>query len=351
MNSGKKWSIYFMIISFTVFIFIGIFTFVIDPYFHFSGPHNGLEYPINNHRYQNDGIVRNFEYDAIIIGTSMIENFKTSECDDIFDVNSIKVPFSSASLKEINDNLKRALTSNDEIKLVIRGIDNDKIQLDKDVMTYSSYPTYLTDDIFINDIKYILNKRTLLDSINVLLYTMNGKKTTTFDQYSNFTSNNTYNKMVVLNGYSRKDKDDSIKFFDSELKKRTLDNLNQNVLDITKQYPEIQFYYFFPPYSIAHWDKLNQAGSLNLYIDLLKFSTELMLEQENIHVFAFFDEYDIITDLNNYKDIWHYHESVNTKMLYWMGSGKHQLTKENYVEYWNDIYEYYANYDYDSIFE
>ena len=117
MRSSKQWVVVF--VTFFIIILLGIasITIIIDPYFHYHKPLSGLQYPISNQRYQNDGILKHFEYDAIIIGTSMTENFKASEFDKIFGVNSIKVPFSGASYKEINDNLKTAIKYNSDIKL------------------------------------------------------------------------------------------------------------------------------------------------------------------------------------------------------------------------------------------
>lgn len=62
------------IISFCVFTLITVY---IDPLFHYHKPLQGYGYPLDNERYQNDGITRNFEYDSITTGTSMVENFKT----------------------------------------------------------------------------------------------------------------------------------------------------------------------------------------------------------------------------------------------------------------------------------
>ena len=56
--------------------------------------------------YRDDETVKHFEYDAIITGTSATQNFKTLELGKLFCVNSIKVPFCSASYKEINENLE-----------------------------------------------------------------------------------------------------------------------------------------------------------------------------------------------------------------------------------------------------
>lgn len=55
-----------------------------DPYFHFQGTIEGLLYKLVNERYQNDGIIRHYTYDAIITGTSMAKNFKTSQMDALF---------------------------------------------------------------------------------------------------------------------------------------------------------------------------------------------------------------------------------------------------------------------------
>ena len=50
---------------------------------------------------------KHFDYDAIITGTSMTENFLSSEFDSLFGVNSVKTTFSGASYKEINQNFYR----------------------------------------------------------------------------------------------------------------------------------------------------------------------------------------------------------------------------------------------------
>lgn len=100
MITYKKWLYGILISSFIAFLFIGIFNIIIDPYFHYHKPVKSLQYELklSNQRYQNDGIVKNFEYDAIITGSSMTENFRTSELNDLFCVNSIKVPYGGGNI-------------------------------------------------------------------------------------------------------------------------------------------------------------------------------------------------------------------------------------------------------------
>ena len=98
--------LYTVIYSYFICFFSAI-TIYIDPLFHYHKPLEKFNYPIVDERYQNDGIVRNFEYNSIITGTSMVENFMTSEADEIFGSRFIKIPFSGGRYKEINDCLKR----------------------------------------------------------------------------------------------------------------------------------------------------------------------------------------------------------------------------------------------------
>ena len=98
---------------------MGFLVYQVDPYIHYHAPHvDRYFYSLDNQRSQNDGISKHFEYDAMITGTSMTENFRTSEMDEIFGCHSIKVPFSGGSFKEINDNVTKALEANnpDDIK-------------------------------------------------------------------------------------------------------------------------------------------------------------------------------------------------------------------------------------------
>lgn len=118
-----------IVISLCLFASVTIY---IDPLFHYHKPLQNYEYPLNNERYQNDGITRNFEYDSIITGTSMTENFKTSEANEIFDADFIKVPFAGGHYKEINDNLQRAYDAGKEIRYIIRCLDYNTLIRDKD---------------------------------------------------------------------------------------------------------------------------------------------------------------------------------------------------------------------------
>ena len=83
----------------------------------------------------------------LITGTSMTENFRTTEANALFECITIKIPYSGASYKEINDSVIRALKANPNLKNVIRCLDMSRFYDSYDKMYYrlQQYPLYLYD--------------------------------------------------------------------------------------------------------------------------------------------------------------------------------------------------------------
>ncbi len=362
MKKSKKYSITLIIILLFLLTSLASLIIVCDPYFHFHAPLNKFSYKLSNERYQNDGITRHFKYNAIITGTSMTENFKTSEFDKLFSVNSIKIPYSGATYKEINDSLKRALKYNPNINIIIRGLDTGKIMFKKNIMRYESYPIYLYDDNIFNDVNYLFNKDIFFgDYIKLFVDCNISNKNnniikkfhiTSFDDYANWTKYHEFNSQNVLNSYSRLDNKSLKQETISEKEKNIIkENIEQNIISLARKHSNIDFYYFYTPYSIVWFDNMNQQGKLNLTLDCIKYATSLILEQKNIKLFSFLDCYEIITNLNNYKDIYHYNENINSLMLKYMKNDEHLLTEENYEKHFENLNNFYLNYNYNSIFK
>lgn len=82
-----------------------------------------------------------------------------------------------------------------------------------------------------------------------------------------------------------------------------------------------------------------------------KYMIEKILEVPNIELYSFFNNYELITNLDNYKDTTHYIAKINEQLLNWISKKEYLLTKENYKEYIEKNLEFYSNYNYDEIFE
>lgn len=356
LNSNKKWIIIFLFTFCLSLLACAIVIITIDPFFHYHKPINKLYYSINNQRSQNNGIIKHFEYDAIITGSSMTENFKSSECDSIFDVTSIKVPFFGGTYKEINDNLQVAFSYNDGINMVVRGLDMSMFIQNKDEMRLDmgDYPTYLYDKNPFNDVKYIFNKKILLSiCVPMCISYKNGQEGgfTDFDHYSNWMEGSTFGKEAVLKNTSLFVEPKENIILTQEEKQTIYENISQNVISLAEAHPETLFYYFITPYSIAWWGEIYGNGELSKQIEAEEYVIGLILPYDNIRLFSFNNEYEVITNLDNYKDKMHYGEWINSMILKYMKEGKDMLTKDNYELYIQKEYNYFKMFDYNSLIE
>lgn len=327
-------------------------TVVIDPFFQYHGPLEVLGYPLEDERYQNDGIIEFFDYDAIITGSSMCENFSTTQFDSLWGTKSIKVAFAGGSYKEIDENLNKALSLNDNVRYVLRSIDYSSMMSDKDDMLSigAPRPTYLYDNNIFNDVSYLFNKEVLLETdATVVGYTLGGGKTTSFDQFANWSDDFEYGREAILYDYERPAECEEQPLSGMQLKTMR-DNISQNIIATVSQHEDVTFYLFFTPYSIMYWDMIYRNGTLNARIDAEKCAIEMLLECPNVKLYSFCTNFEMVCDLNNYKDQAHFGQWINSKILSWMSVDEYLLTKDNYEAYIDTIREFYTTYDYDSLY-
>jgi hypothetical protein len=355
-HEAKLWIIGYLILVLGALTVVGYFVVKIDPFFHYHKPDTDTyHYTLNNQRSQNDGIVKHFDYDALITGTSMTENFKTSEMDEIFGTKSIKVPFSGGRYKEINDNVAVALAHNPNLKTIIRGLDMGMFFTDKDAARtdLGDFPTYLYDNSIFNDTKYIFNKDIIFKRVYPMLAESDNEGfqsgITSFDKYSNWMASYTFGiDTVCQNGVAQTEAGEPIHITDTECE-TVFGTVEQNIVALATLYPDVTFYYFFPPYSIIWWQSKVSDGTIYKQIEAERLIIEELLKYDNIRLYSFNTLTDITTDLNNYKDTTHYGSWVNSLMLRYMKDGKCLLTKDNYEDYLNEELLFYTTYDYSQI--
>ena len=359
MKDRKKsiiWVILYLSFVFLVLGMIARTVIRIDPFFHYHKPLvDEYYYEINNERSQNDGIAKNFDYDAIITGTSMTNNFKTSELDELFDVHSVKLPYEGATYKEINDNVVNALEHNQDLRLVVRGLDIVKIIEDKDNMRddLGYYPTYLFDDNVFNDVNYIFNR----DVIFSRVYPMNTATikegfepgVTSFDEYDNWMSIAAFGMNTVKPKGASRVLGAKPKHLSDEEKETLLENVKKNVTSVAADHPDVTFYYFLTPYSALWWLHYANDGAIYRQVESERYLIEEALKYDNIKLFMFSNLSEITTDINNYCDVSHYGEWINSLILKYMYDGKCQLTRDNYENFLEKELELYLTFDYNSL--
>lgn len=352
-SKAKIWIAgYFLLVAGALGI-VGGWVFKVDPFFHYHKPDTEKYfYTLDNQRYLNDGIVKNFDYDAIVTGTSMAENFRTTEMDSVFGVHSVKIPFAGGSYKEVNDTLAKALSNNPELVTIVRALDMEYFFDQKDRMRddLGEYPTYLYDDNIFNDIKYVFNRDIIFRRVYSMLKANDmpgfSPGVSPFDQYSFWMEMYSFGANSVLESQDMPEQAEGPVHITDEEKETIFENIEQNVVSLAREYPDTTFYYFFTPYSAAWWEAKVTDGTIYKQIEAEQYVIEQILECDNIRLYSFNNRTDITTDLNNYKDLTHYGVWINSLILKWMYNDQYMLTKENYVDYLTQELSFYTSYDY-----
>lgn len=346
----KKWFFRTIVYLMTCLILAILLVIIVDPYFHFHAPIEGMSYRLYEERYINDGIARNFEYDAIITGTSMTQNFKVSKFNELFDGNAIKIPFSGAGYQEISQNLQRAFGYHEDINCVLWCLDGTLLIEKADYQSYDGYPDYLYDNNVFNDVSYVLNKEILYHGVlkNIVM-TLAGEPSTSFDEYSAW--DNELGSEAVFERYERKEEVIADSGLNNKESVRVEENIRINICEVIEAHPDTTFYIFFPPYSIVYWDNLYREGRISAQIEAETIAAELLLQYPNVELYCFYENMDLIADLDNYKDTIHYSAEINSQILEWINGGEYRITTENLKEHEAHKKELYLNFDYDSLFE
>lgn len=326
-------------------------TVYVDPYFHYHAPNPGINYRLYEERYINDGIGRNFSYNAVITGTSMVQNFKTSEMDELFGVRTVKVPFSGAEYKEVADNLRRTLERNQNTEMVLWCLDYNGLMRVYDAAGYEGLPEYLYDDIIINDVSYWFNKTILYrGTMQNILKTIMKEPSDTMDEYSSW-KNETGLEHILLSYEPAEEvakQRENMNDWEISTLKETLE---KNVLSVTREFPNTTFYIYFPPYSIIYWDEEYRKGTILPQIEAERMASQILLQEDNIKLYSFFENTDLICNLDYYNDKFHYSAEINSQILKWIKEGAYQTTESNLDVHINSMKEFYTVYPYEQLFE
>ena len=302
---------------------------LIDPFFHYHKPWFGLKAVLTDKEYQCIGSLRTFDYDSLIVGSSVAENYYNGWFNEGFQCKTVKAIRSYGATADLCFLLDIAYQNRD-LKYVFYNIDPSSLSADT-TTTYESTgcPMYLYDDNYINDVEYWLNKGVLMEKIpyliaNSLMGDYDENNSYNWAQWKEFNSD------MILGLYIRKP---SI----SEMKPENYyeDILRQNLDLLTSRisaHPETEFYVFVPPYSMLWWDNIYREGDTEAYLYNMEQAMKTLLSYKNVKMFYFQNDREIITNLENYMDILHFSPEINHYICESLIGGKHRISQENYVQ-------------------
>ena len=82
-----------------------------------------------------------------------------------------------------------------------------------------------------------------------------------------------------------------------------------------KRYPEVEFDFYFSPYSILYWDKIGRMGETDAVFAALELACETLLPYENVTLHGLLFDRDIIEHLDYYCDYVHHSDEAGALAL------------------------------------
>lgn len=300
-----------------------------DPFYQYHKPLKGLKAVLTDKEYQCVGSLKTFDYDSVVAGSSVAENYNNGWFDQGFGCKVIKAVRSYGATADLCFLLDIAF-GRQELKYVFYNLDPSALVASPET-TYelTGCPMYLYDDNYVNDVEYWLNKGVLMEKIPYLIANSLIGDYDENDSY-NWAQWKEFNSDMILGLYIRKPSVSEMKPSDhyEDVLWQNLDLLTSRI----KSHPDTVFYIFVPPYSMLWWDNIYREGDTEAYLYNMEQAMKELLSYENVEFYYFQNDREVITDLENYMDILHFSPDINHYICDSMIKGERRVDQENYQE-------------------
>lgn len=333
MNTDKKRTLF--TIGLTIFFLLGsaITVIWIDPFFQYHKPLRGISYSLDNTQYQTAGIAKTQDYTCALVGSSMVSNFSRENFSD--KAINLSLPGSSESAKYTV--AATVLSSHPDLERLYWGMDGFYICMEENVLEDK---LYLYNNNYLDDVTYLWNKSGILKFLD---FTKTDEELD-LDNYMQWNRRFEYSERRVLEDPTMNL--EGISWSEGtveELTELAVNNTEQGILTLAQKYPNTEFVVFFTPTCVCDWKSTDYKGM----VEIEKEVVGRLLEYDNITVYNFQSDRDIITNLFLYKDIKHYSEYVNDWMTDCMNNKTHILNESNYEASLEEICTIVEEYDWD----
>lgn len=323
---------------------------VFDPFYQYHEPWFGLNAVLNDRDNQVVGTIRTFDYDSVLLGSSVAENYDSSFLDASFDCTTLKVIRASGSTADLLYYLDKA-HRRQELKNVFWSMDIFALTASPQItLTSKNTPHYLHTDTVLDDWPYLWNKEILCETIpQMLAFSRMGMNTQ--GQAYNWARGKNFSAEGAMRAYDKPKEEnvfyaaeDSVDTSAEEVEDAfSMDeqqNLTENLSMIEEElsmHPDTSYTIIFPPYSMMWWDCGYVNGVLETYFEVLEQTIPVLLTHDNAKVYFFASDRDVICNLDNYMDMIHYSPDINQYMLEEIVQDGHRVSEANWEEVLADM--------------
>lgn len=301
-----------------------------DPFYQYHAPFFGIRAVLNDRDNQVAGTIRNFQYDSVLVGSSVAENFDSDFLDMTYNGSTLKIIRASGSAADLLYYLEQA-EERQELKNIFWCLDIFALNASTEVTLYGEdIPRYLHTESILDDLPYLYNKEILLEKIPYMLACSFQGRNTGGHAYD-WSRGKEFGAVRAMQAYYRSSIDvpENVEQQDvGEARELIEENIGLLTAQI-EAHPEIQYRFIFPPYSLLWWDCAYVNGELEERFYILDQTLSALVAYENVELYYFQNQEDIVCNLDNYMDMIHYSPEINQYMLERMAAGENRITLEN----------------------
>ena len=318
----RRWTVATMLCTLGALFLCAVTVYAVDPFEHYRQAR--FYTPLyDNQIYCNSGIARHYTYDAVMVGSSMIENTRVSTLDACFGVQSVKLPFQGGYPYNYARVLDIAFGTH-EMAAVFYALDVTSFAMPADSPS-NPLPEYLWNDSLLDDVYYLLNAGVLIDEIgNTLRYNLRGDLPENPRDAMYTWTDVRFSREAALASYDF----NSPRYEMTEpdhFAGRVLRNWELNLKPYLEAHPDTTFYLYFPPYSVIYWVLQTDAGVRETQLWAREQLAQWLLAYDNVRLFDFAAREEWTLDLDRYMDYSHHDPQMNEQIVRGMAVGENEV--------------------------
>ena len=341
----KRWVCGLLAGIMLLLLLCGGIVYAVDPFLYYRMPQS-WQPVFFSERSQMAGIAKHAHADTVLMGTSMAANYRASWIEETMGGSAVRITLPDGYFSEFDAALDMAFWESTPER-VIFVLDANILHRDESGKT-DAMPEYLYNDSALDDIKYLLNKDALYYSAYVLMSNRWGGLESP-DEAFTWDADIWWNHMTVMDNYTPPE------LVETPVPAEAwTENVDANLAVIEswlQEHPTTQFDIFFPPYSILFWHKSARLGQTDAVFAMLEHTCNRLLEYDNVRMYGFLWEQEIVENLDHYCDYIHHSGELSREVLQRIATEDCRITKENLHEDLANWREFVVDYDYDKFWD
>lgn len=342
--SPRTWIIGFFIGVLALFLCLSAAAYLVDPFFQFRVKDRVY---VLNMWFVGGGLIENYDYDTLIIGSSMTQNFNMDVFRERLGVEPLHVGLGNITPEEINELTAAAY---DAGKAETFFLCADMFAFAKDAEE-SRYPSYLLKKDLLSRFRYFLSYevwfRYIPIDLGLMLLDRTGIKLPARFEY-NRSVDWVGNWGVLLSPIGEKTVLENYKNGKYRIPEINTEHLYDKMTSRIDEYLERfdfkkgEHIFFSPPYSSLFWCNAQNRGYFETYLRAKEYFTRAALKRGAV-VYDF-QSAQFTTDLNLFIDTTHYLPEINDWMVDRFARREYVVTEENYDLFREELIENTKNF-------